>query len=289
MVKMKRVKIDLIKILIIALFLLNESIIVQSDNSFQNGIYESNYLYTKIDFTDFNIKEEKIDIHSVVTPEEILIMHNDSVSSSSQQIFVVEYNIGRANFSDFDISLDISYDVSLPIYWGDLQVIIGSDYQPDYFLPIDRKLCFTQIKDPWGGADGVFIVGTYVDTFPDEFQITAPDLATPDSVTFHLNRTGETVCCEILKDSTSLLSISWTQDLTFVCNYIRIQLDYYSGVEEFSFTLSNFNAVLDVLGVIDEPTSIGFSFNIPSIRIVAVMVIVSIISVLSSLKRKKSQ
>ena len=288
--KFKRIKIILIQILIIALFLFGNKIKYHSSCSFQNEIYNTNYLYTKTDFTDFVIADEKPDIHSEVTPAEILIVHNDSYSSDSRQKFIIEYNIGKANFSNFDIKMDIYYDLGFLNLWGQLMVIIGSDYDADFISPPDRQLCVTQIKDPWWAKDRVFTVGAFQSIFIDEYEITDTNLATPDTVTFHLNRTEETVFCEILKDSNSIISHTWNESLNIVCNYIRIQLEYFSHVRKFSFALTNFDAILDILKEIDEvTTTTRQSISLPSVGSFAVIVTGSIISVISVLKRKNKK
>lgn len=246
---------------------------------------------TITDFTRFSFDDEKPYLNIEVTSSNVLIDHNESYLTDSRMKFKMEFNIGEASFGNFDITISTSYDLAKVPFWGELITTIGSNYQPGYIVPRNIKLGYVQIKDPWGGADGVFGAGKGILFNSADIETVMPNPITHNSATFHLNRTGTTVICEILQNSISKVSYSWIEEEVLACNYIRIELLYWSEVEEFSFTLFDLNAVLDVDGEITEtpvttppPES---SIQLPSFGYIGVFIILGIITGISIIRRRK--
>jgi len=140
--------------IVLVLFLLgfvvgNISFVEGTTYNVKRETLSPNQLYTQTNFTNFVVTNECEGIYSEVTPEQILIEYdNANVLPYQSRRFIIEFNIGQASFSDFDIELDIGYNLSLPIYWGDLSVIVGTDYAPGYISPMDFPLYLVQIWLP---------------------------------------------------------------------------------------------------------------------------------------------
>jgi len=246
---------------------------------------------TITDFTRFSFDEEKPYLNIDVTSSSVLIDHNESYATDSRMKFKMEFNIGEASFGNFDITINITYDLTKVPFWGELITTIGSNYQPGYIIPSDNKLGYVQIKDPWGGADGVFGAGKGIIFNDADIETVMPDPITHNNATFHLKRTGSSVRCEILQNSISKVSYSWNEEEVLACNYIRIELLYWSEVAEFSFTLYDLNAILDVDGeIVDTPVPTPpteSSIRLPSIGYIEVLIILGIIAGFSFICRRK--
>ncbi|MFW9923626.1 MAG: hypothetical protein ACFFDW_10120, partial [Candidatus Thorarchaeota archaeon] len=274
-------------LVLVSLFLFYPFLTFYSFSYPQNMIIASNPFQSVVDFTDFNVKIEKLDINYNISSQEITIFHNDTYTTSTKEKFIIEYNLGHENFSDFDITMNIGYDISKPPFWGELYLYLGADYDPDVVVPVDNKLCFTCIRDPWGGADGVLVVGAFPIIYGDEYEFVPADLITPNTLTFHINRTAGVVCCEILQNSVSILAHTWDDDLTLLCNYIQICLDYWSEVEEFSFVLSELNARLDITENTENAENPGFTFSISMIDTFSFIVSVISFTIISFIIKNK--
>ena len=247
---------------------------------------------TITDFTRFSFDEEKPYLNIDVTSSSVLIDHTESYATDSRMKFKMEFNIGKASFGNFDVTINTTYDLTKVPFWGELITTIGSNYQSGYIISNDIKLGYVQIKDPWGGVDGVFGAGKGIIINNADIETVMPNPITHNNATFHLKRTGSSVTCEILQNSISKVSYSWIEEEVLACNYIRIELLYWSEVDEFSFTLYDLNAVLDVDGEIIEtpvttPPPPESSIQLPSIDYIGVLIILGIITGISIICRRK--
>ena len=249
------------------------------------------HIYTLTDFTRFSFDVERPYLNIDVTSSSVLIDHNESYITDYRSKFKMEFNIGEASFGNFDITINTIYDLTKVPFWGELTTTVGSNYQPGYIVPSDKKLGYVQIKDPWGGVDGVFGAGKGILINSADKETVMPNPATHNNATFHLKRTGSTVRCEILQNNISKVSYSWNEEEVLAYNYIRIELLYWSEVDEFSFTLFDLNAVLDVEGeIIETPvttTTTDSSIRLPSIGYIGVLIILGIITGISFICGRK--
>jgi len=248
-------------------------------------------IYSLTDFTMFSFGTAHPSLNIDVTSSSVLLEHTKPFASDSKQQYKAEFNIGRnATFGDFDVWINTTFDLT-PHYWGELLIFIGSSYQPDNVVSADLKLGYVQICDPWWAADGVFGAGNGHIVNDADNETTMPNPSIYNSATFHLTRNSSAVLCEVIQDSITKVSYSWLEEEILPCNYIRIELQYYSEVSAFSFTLSDLNAVLNVTGEINSApiptTDVPSSIQLPSLGYLGVLFILGTITRISIVVRRK--
>ena len=63
---------------------------------------------TITDFTRFSFDEEKPYLNIDITSSSVLIDHNESYVTDSRMKFKMEFNIGKASFGNFDITINMT-------------------------------------------------------------------------------------------------------------------------------------------------------------------------------------
>lgn len=206
-----------------------------------------------VDYSDFTIYHDSSLVTSVNSEDNITMIHNDESTGDTWETFLYNFtNLG--NFSDFYANMTLDYE-----FTGSMLTQAGIEFGSNFYAngtyggPNNlRRLFDIGIWDAWAGHGGKYYVSAYPNAVQD-LNVTA-DGTLPSSgvVILHCNRTNDVAELKITKEGTTVISHTWSSDVSSPLNYIYLKMSI--NPTYCTYTSVNFTSIFVSLGNSTYPT-----------------------------------